>query len=338
MEPVTIVWVVIGVLFAALLIYAIQIYNSLVALKHNISKAWSNIDVLLKQRHDELPKLVEVCKQYMGYEQETLIKKDPLNPVQMLLRKVNCTLADRIVLLSPELVERWGLKRYSSKCRVGQSQHIDPGVFTITTPLEKRERVVGYIGRLSPEKGISEMLRAVPLVLAQDSRVRFLITGDGPLADDIRHRVHSAGLENIVRFTGRVPYSEIPSLLNECRLLVMPSRTEGLPGTLLEAMACGTPVLATPVGAVADIIADGETGYFLRDTSAEEIARGILRALGANHPEELSSRAREVAERDYCLENTRREYRAIIREGVRLSHGKRIQDVPTEKRTVESVT
>lgn len=54
--------------------YTIFIYNGLVALKHNVSKAWSNIDVLLKQRHDELPKLVEVCKQYMGYEKETLEK------------------------------------------------------------------------------------------------------------------------------------------------------------------------------------------------------------------------------------------------------------------------
>ena len=54
--------------------YAIVIYNSLVSLKHAVSKAWSNIEVLLKQRHDELPKLVEVCKQYMGYEQETLQK------------------------------------------------------------------------------------------------------------------------------------------------------------------------------------------------------------------------------------------------------------------------
>lgn len=74
METGTIVWTVLGVLVAALAVYVIQIYNRLVALKHNVSKAWSNIDVLLKQRHDELPKLVEVCKQYMGYEQETLVK------------------------------------------------------------------------------------------------------------------------------------------------------------------------------------------------------------------------------------------------------------------------
>ena len=57
---------------AVILVYGILIYNNLVSLKHNVSKAWSNIDVLLKQRHDELPKLVETCRQYMKFEQETL--------------------------------------------------------------------------------------------------------------------------------------------------------------------------------------------------------------------------------------------------------------------------
>ncbi len=56
----------------ATLIYGIMIYNNLVRLKHSVTQAWSNIDVLLKQRHDELPKLVETCKQYMKFEQETL--------------------------------------------------------------------------------------------------------------------------------------------------------------------------------------------------------------------------------------------------------------------------
>lgn len=55
-------------------VYFIMLYNSLVSVKHNVSKAWANIDVLLKQRHDELPKLVETCKQYMKFEQETLEK------------------------------------------------------------------------------------------------------------------------------------------------------------------------------------------------------------------------------------------------------------------------
>lgn len=59
---------------AVIAAYFVMVYNNLVQIKHNVSKAWANIDVLLKQRHDELPKLVETCKQYMKFEQETLQK------------------------------------------------------------------------------------------------------------------------------------------------------------------------------------------------------------------------------------------------------------------------
>ena len=59
-------------LIAVLLVYGVMLYNGLVTLKHGVAKAWANIDVLLKQRHDELPKLVEVCKQYKEFEQTTL--------------------------------------------------------------------------------------------------------------------------------------------------------------------------------------------------------------------------------------------------------------------------
>jgi LemA protein len=69
---------VFSMLFLAFLIlavmYAVFAFNNLVNLKHNVSKAWANIDVLLKQRHDEIPKLVETCKQYMKFEQSTLEK------------------------------------------------------------------------------------------------------------------------------------------------------------------------------------------------------------------------------------------------------------------------
>lgn len=61
-------------LIALALVWSVVVYNGLVQLKHNIAKAWANIDVLLKQRHDELPKLVEVCRQYKQFEQETLAR------------------------------------------------------------------------------------------------------------------------------------------------------------------------------------------------------------------------------------------------------------------------
>lgn len=73
MDPTFILYFLLAVI-AALLTIGITIYNGLVDIKHTVSQAWSNIDVLLKQRHDELPKLVETCKQYMRFEKETLQK------------------------------------------------------------------------------------------------------------------------------------------------------------------------------------------------------------------------------------------------------------------------
>lgn len=66
--------IIFWVLIALGIYYAVNIYNHLVRIKHNVSRAWSNIDVLLKQRHDEIPKLVETCKQYMKFEKQTLEK------------------------------------------------------------------------------------------------------------------------------------------------------------------------------------------------------------------------------------------------------------------------
>lgn len=70
----SIAMIVILALLGVAFLYGVMVYNGLVNLKHNVAKAWSNIDVLLKQRHDELPKLVEVCRQHLQFEQATLEK------------------------------------------------------------------------------------------------------------------------------------------------------------------------------------------------------------------------------------------------------------------------
>ena len=109
-----------------------------------------------------------------------------------------------------------------------------------------RNNLVGYVGRLSPEKGIWNLVKSVPLVLQKNGDVRFIITGDGPLYESIQEYLVSESLENRVYLAGKAPYQQIPDRMNELRTLVLPSYSEGLPATVLEAMACGTPVLATP--------------------------------------------------------------------------------------------
>lgn len=80
------VWLGLGIF---VLLYLVMIFNNLVTLKNNAKKAWANIDVLLKQRHDELPKLVETCKQYMAYEAPTLEKITALRAKSMQAREQN---------------------------------------------------------------------------------------------------------------------------------------------------------------------------------------------------------------------------------------------------------
>ena len=76
----TVTSIVVLVVLFFLAIYAVGLYNGLVRLKHGVTKAWSNIDVLLKQRHDELPKLVETCKQYMQHELSLIHISEPTRP------------------------------------------------------------------------------------------------------------------------------------------------------------------------------------------------------------------------------------------------------------------
>jgi len=252
-------------------------------------------------------------------EYETIIKNNVLNPIQRFLRRINCVLANRIIIYSGSLAKKWCLSRYKNKILVAQSQFVDLERFRVKTPLNKRPKLVGYVGRLSPEKGIWNLIECMPLVLQEDGEVRLLIVGGGPLHPRIKEYLEMDGLKGNVHLEGKIPFEQVPDRMNELRLLVLPSYSEGLPATLLEAMACGTPVLATPAGAVDEIITSGKTGFLLEDNSREAIAKGIVNAL--NHPdgEGIAGAARHLVEEEYSLRAARRNYREVIHEGSLLS-------------------
>lgn len=135
--------------------------------------------------------------------------------------------------------------------------------------------VVGYVGRLSPEKGVEQLVDAFSIVVAKIPSARFLLVGDGPLKRKIEARLSE--LNNIrdrILITGWV--NNVQTYLNEMSLLVLPSKTEGLPNIIFEAMACKTPVLASMVGAIPFIIKEDETGFLLRSLKPEYIAERIV--------------------------------------------------------------
>jgi len=226
------------------------------------------------------------------------VSKDPLAGVLAALFNINYSLADRIIADSPILIEAQGLRRYENKVFIGHAHFIDFDKFKVQKPLNKRDNLVGYVGRLSQEKGILNFLEAIPLVIETRDDARFLIAGDGQLRSTVDVYLQQASLSSKVNFVGWVPHDELPSYLNEMKLLVIPSYTEGGPLIAIEAIACGTPVISTLVGLMPDIITDGKTGFILEDNSPECIAKNIIRALSHPDLEEITIRAHTLVEKE----------------------------------------
>ena len=185
-------------------------------------------------------------------------------------------------------------------------------IFKPKIELIERKNIIGYVGRISAVKGVRKFVKAVPLILKERDVLEFLIVGDGPLLNEIKNELKNTGSSDKIGFTGWTPHNELPECLNKLKLLVLPSYTEGLPTIIQEAMACGAPVLATPVGGIADLIKDGETGFIMENNSPECIAENIIRALEHPNLEKIVKNARELIEKDFTYEAAVERYRKIL--------------------------
>jgi glycosyltransferase involved in cell wall biosynthesis len=226
----------------------------------------------------------------------------------------NCTyyLACGIILYSNGLVEKQGLKKYAHKIFIAHEHFLDFNKFKNINQFKSRENLIGYIGRFSNEKGVINFIRAIPEVLKVMCEVRFLICGDGPLRGEIESELRKQNLQNEVELDGWISHDHLPQYLNKLKLIVLPSYYEGLPNIMVEAMACGTPILATPVGAIPDFIRDGEIGFILENNSPECISQNIIRAL--NHPdlEQIGDKGMTFAEKEFCFEKAVDSYREVL--------------------------
>ena len=228
------------------------------------------------------------------------------------LSKINCTLSDRIVLYSENLMKEWNLEKYRNKISIAHQHFIDFDEFKIKNKFDERENLVGYIGRLSEEKGVLNFVKSIPKVLEKENEIKFLMGGDGQLRDKIERYLEGENLTDKVKLPGWIPREEFLTYLNELKLFVLPSYTEGLPHTILEAMACGTLVLATSVGAISDVIKDGETGFIMENNSPECIAENVIRALEHPDLERIVESAKVLVEREYTYEAAVKGYREIL--------------------------
>jgi len=223
--------------------------------------------------------------------------------------KAHCSIADYIVPESEVLAGEYS--EFGNKVLPYGARFVDMELFQLKTPIDKRENLIGYIGRLSLEKGLKELIEAMPMVLERRGDVKFLIIGGGPSFEEVRGRIRLYPDDRVLLKNWQ-PHSEIPDYLNKLKLLVFPSYTEGLPTGILEAFACGTPVLATPVGAVTELIKDGETGFICEDNSPQCIARNILRAIEHQDLPRIVESARKLIEQRYSYQAAVERFSSIL--------------------------
>ena len=157
---------------------------------------------------------------------------------------------------------------------------------------------VGFIGRLISNKGPQYLVDAAPRILRDFSNVQFTVAGNGPMLADLEHRVHQLGVENAFRFLGTVPSNA--EFLRSCDIMVRPSLTDGMPITVLEAMACGIPTVASRVGGTSEILEDGDTGFLVEPRNVDELVSRISSLVAdSNLRTEMGGRARKFIEKYY---------------------------------------
>jgi glycosyltransferase involved in cell wall biosynthesis len=247
-----------------------------------------------------------------SYSELSKFRKDNLLLIPKIEEKISYKLADHIIIYSENLVNKWNLEKYHHKILIAHRHYLDFETFTVTIPLPDRPPIIGYIGRLSGEKGVQHFVRALPAILSDRQDLRVLIGGDGQLKESIKASMQEEGIAASVDLLGWISHDDLPEYLNQLRLLVLPSYTEGLPNIMLEAMACGTPVLATPVGAVPDVIIDGKTGFIMEDNSHECIAKNVMRALDSPEREGIAEAGRRFVEENFTFERVVERWKEVL--------------------------
>lgn len=161
----------------------------------------------------------------------------------------------------------------------------DPDVFWPRPRLEARRRLgldtdkgmVLFVGNLVREKGVDLLLQA----FARQRRdgAELYVVGDGELSGRLKGLAEALGLGQAVRFCGQRPHDEIPVWLSAADCLVMPSRSEGFPTLLPEAMLCRVPVVATNAGGIPDLVRAGQTGFLVAREDVSALAEAMTQAL-----------------------------------------------------------
>lgn len=227
-----------------------------------------------------------------------------------LLERAGFAAAHRVVTYTPSMARELGLDPDSPRVYPHGARYVDTEQFRPEVPFEERENVVGFVGRLDEEKGIRELAEVAKRLPAG---VTFRFVGDGPLYDWLEAELAEEIESGEVELAGWVDHDDVPAELNRMKLLVMPSRpTEGLPTTILEALACGTPVYATPVSGVPDVVREGETGFLMESRVPDDIVTDVASFFESDCLDDASEAGRALVTDRYSFEAAVERYERLL--------------------------
>ncbi len=181
--------------------------------------------------------------------------------------------------------------------------------------IDREDKIVGTVARLIPSKGIDVLLDAVPLVLDKYPQTRFMIVGDGPAMSTLKSKAEALNCSKNIIFTG---YSEYIWYYYEAfDVFVLPSLSEGLGISLLEAMIMGKPVIASSVGGIREIVKHELNGYLVTPGDSQELANAIIYFLSnPSQAQEYAQRGEKEIKNKFDLETMIRETSRIIYEAM----------------------
>lgn len=195
---------------------------------------------------------------------------------------------------------------------------VDLAVFRAAPRPERETVAVGVMSRLSAEKGIEHLLRAVALLRERSVTVDLLIAGDGPSRGSLERLAHELRLSQRVEFLGEVPHDRVPAVLRRFDIFAMPSTAEGFGVSAVEASAMELPIVGSDVHGIPDVVIDGETGVLTPPADAPALADAIaLLAADATMRRRMGAAGRAFVEREYRWEENARLMEALYAEAGR---------------------
>ena len=208
----------------------------------------------------------------MGNVSNEKAKNSIKSQISRILIRFMSARSDYVCVESASVMDQWpSIKRKKNSLII--HLFVDVSKFTKVLKIKDRPNTIGMLTRLAGGKHVIEAIEAFSEWNIKNSSWKLQIIGDGP--DRKRCQEIIARGNSNIELCGWVDNKKLPDYINQWKILLLPTSAEGLPNSLLECMACGTPALTNRIGGIPDVVRHAINGWFLRGTKKEEIIRGL---------------------------------------------------------------